>query len=156
MSFKLGEFLASGAANAISGLVSAVGKEFTNKEEKAEALIKAQQVEKELLLGIAEAQLSQDALNRDIIVAEAGSDSWLTRMWRPIAMLTFLSIFPATYMTLMFGGDPTLIGTSLSSIPDKVWLLLTVGIGGYLPLRTIDKAIKNGNGGGLVSTVKSC
>lgn len=150
----LTDIIPAGVAEAFKGIMGPISDMITNKEEKAAMLIKAAEVRQKVSMLVVEKEQENDALRRDVIVAEAKSESWITRTWRPITMMTFVSIFPATYLTLMFGGDPTMIGTSLSAIPDKVWLLLTVGLGGYIPLRSLDKAIKNGNGDGLVSAVK--
>ena len=150
----VGDIISPAVAEAFQGIMKPISDMITNKEEKAAMLIKAAEVRKDVNMMMMQVEQENDALRRDIIVAEAKSESWLTRTWRPIAMITFISIFPATYATLMFGGDPTLIGKALATIPDKVWVLITVGIGGYIPMRSFEKAAKNGNGNGLVGAVK--
>lgn len=70
---------------------------------------------------------------KDIIVAEAKSDSWLTRSWRPIVMLGFMAILFMTW----FGYKPDYITDAVLS---KVFQLLQIGIGGYVVGRSVEKA----------------
>ena len=75
----------------------------------------------------------------NIIVAEAQGESWLQRNWRPIIMLLFG--FVVLYATLapLFSAPPV----DMTGVPDKMWTLLTVGIGGYIGGRSVEKGIKN-------------
>lgn len=74
-----------------------------------------------------------------IIVAEAKSESWLTRSWRPITMLWMMAL-----LTLwMFGLSPPNVDPYI----DSFFRLLTVGIGGYVVGRSgmqVAQAWKNG------------
>lgn len=76
---------------------------------------------------------------RDIIVAEAKSESWLTRNWRPIIMLSLTSAVLAYW----FGLTPTDEVTGLSIIPnsivERMYSLVQIGVGGYLAGRSIEK-----------------
>lgn len=65
-----------------------------------------------------------------IITAEAQGQSWLQRTWRPITMLTFLALVVAD----SFG----LLAFRLS---DEAWLLLQIGLGGYVAGRSAEKII---------------
>lgn len=78
---------------------------------------------------------------RDIIVAEAKSDSWMARNWRPITMLTFVFIIANNYilypyMSLFWAAAPTL------ELPDFMWELLKIGLGGYVVGRSGEKIMK--------------
>ena len=66
-----------------------------------------------------------------IIHAEAVSDHWLAANWRPITMLVFLAL--AT-------GDA--LGWLPNPLRDEAWVLLQLGIGGYLFGRSIEKGVK--------------
>jgi len=73
-----------------------------------------------------------------VITAEAQGSSWMQRNWRPITMLSFVAIMLnnfvlAPYATAFGAHIPTL------TIPDPMWGLLTVGIGGYIGARTVEK-----------------
>lgn len=74
----------------------------------------------------AEAEISQ--ARAAVITAEASSSHWVTATWRPITMLTFLVLIVAA----QFGFT--------QPIPEQMWPLLTLGIGGYVGGRTVEKA----------------
>lgn len=65
-----------------------------------------------------------------IIVAEAQGQSWLQRSWRPITMLTFLVLVVCD----SFG----LLAFRLAS---EAWLLLQIGLGGYVVGRSAEKIV---------------
>jgi hypothetical protein len=65
---------------------------------------------------------------QDIIKAEATSQSWLTRSWRPITMLTFLALVVADSM-----------GWLHSPLAPQAWTLLQIGLGGYTIGRSLEK-----------------
>ena len=84
-----------------------------------------------------QAQLTIEALNYEkevlkakasVIQAEAQGQSWLQRSWRPITMLTFLVLVVCD----AFG----LLAFRLS---DQAWLLLQIGLGGYVVGRSVEK-----------------
>lgn len=74
-----------------------------------------------------------------VLVAEASSESWLTRMWRPIIML----MFGAMLLSYWFGYSPPNIHGPMSPIMAEIFDLLKIGIGGYIGGRTIEKIIGN-------------
>jgi len=63
-----------------------------------------------------------------IIHAEASSKHWLTANWRPITMLTFLALAV---------GDS--MGWLSSPLRDEAWMLLQIGLSGYLISRSGEK-----------------
>lgn len=78
---------------------------------------------------------------KEIIVAEAQSESWIARNWRPLVMLMFGSIvlnnyiiYP--YLGLFWAEAPML------DVPPDLWSLLKIGIGGYVVGRSGEKIIK--------------
>ena len=86
-------------------------------ELQVEAFNKAEEYESQLL----------DA-KKTIITAEAQSQSWIARNWRPITMLTFL--------VLVVGDSLGLLATPLAS---EAWTLLQLGLGGYVVGRSTEK-----------------
>lgn len=78
-----------------------------------------------------------------IIRAEAGSESWLTRSWRPITMLAFVGLLFLRW----FGFTPdNLSEAEVMSVFD----IVKIGIGGYVVSRGVEKSVstwKNGNNG---------
>ena len=79
---------------------------------------------------------------RDIITAEAKSQSSLARNWRPITMLVFVLIILNNYLIYpyiqLFGGTAVQL-----PIPPDMWDLLKLGIGGYIAGRSVEKGIES-------------
>jgi hypothetical protein len=63
-----------------------------------------------------------------IVSAEAGGASWLQRNWRPIPMLSFLGLVIADAF-----------GMLAFRLADQAWLLLQIGLGGYVVGRSVEK-----------------
>lgn len=78
-----------------------------------------------------------------IIVAEAEGKSWIQRSWRPMTMLTFVFIIFNNYVlvpyAVAFTGGMELSQVPMLDIPPGMWGLLTVGIGGYIGGRSMEK-----------------
>lgn len=130
-------------AGPVKGLVGAVGNIIddlhTSGEEKAAAHLKLKQLEAMTLLSLTEAGQTLVNAQRDVLVAEA-KGGWLQKSWRPITMLVFVFIIFNNYVLVpyiaAFGAAvPTLV------IPNGMWALLNVGIGGYITSRGIEKVV---------------
>ena len=76
-----------------------------------------------------------------VIVAEAQSKSWLTRMWRPILMLSFTAIIVNNYILAPYLGLLFDVSVILE-IPEQMWGLLKLGVSGYVVGRTVEKGIE--------------
>ena len=64
----------------------------------------------------------------NLIAAEAQGASWLQRNWRPITMLSFLGLVVADAFGLL-----------AFRLADQAWLLLQIGLGGYVVGRSVEK-----------------
>lgn len=77
-----------------------------------------------------------------IIVAEAQSESWIARNWRPLIMLLFGVILLNNYILVpwlkTFG-----LPVAMMDIPPNMWHLLELGMGGYIISRGFEKVTKN-------------
>ena len=91
------------------------------------------------------AMLTMDAKELEgavqIITAEANSQSWLARNWRPMVMIMFASIIANNYilypyMQAIFGW-----GVELETPPD-LWALMKIGLGGYIVGRSAEQGLK--------------
>ncbi len=71
-----------------------------------------------------------------IIVAEAGGQSWLQRNWRPILMLTFTYVVAHNYIVA------PLFSLTRLDVPPDMWELLKLGTGGYIIGRSVEKSVK--------------
>ena len=76
-----------------------------------------------------------------IIITEAKSDSWLTKSWRPVVMLSLA----ASVLAYWFGLTPTDSSTGLSTIPleivNRMFSLVQLGVGGYIASRGAEKIV---------------
>ena len=96
-----------------------------------------------------DAQLLQSATN--IIMAEAQGGSWLQRNWRPILMLVIIAIVANNYLIYpylsLFWEDAPLL-----DLPDQLWGLMKIGVGGYVISRGVEKSVKSyANGSSIES-----
>lgn len=74
------------------------------------------------------------AAQSGIVTAEANSDSWIAKSWRPILMLTFGALIVARW----FGwAAPNLTETEYI----KLWDIVQLGLGGYVIGRSVEKTV---------------
>ena len=117
----------------ISAGLSIIDKVIPDPVAKAEAQRKLIELQQSGELKQLEAQMS-------VVTAEAKSEHWLTSTWRPITMLTFVAIIANNYiiypyLSLFWSAAPVL------EVPDQLWSLLNIGIGGYILSRGGEKMI---------------
>ena len=125
---------------AIVGLVGKVVDRAIPDSDKAEEL-KAQITLALLNQG---AQEFQGAV--DIIKAEAQGEGVLQRNWRPILMLTIVAIVANNYLIAPYINAMGLTAPMLA-LPERLWDLMTLGVGGYVGGRTVEKAVAAWKGG---------
>lgn len=79
-------------------------------------------------------ELAEFTQRAEIIKAEAQSESWLAKSWRPILMLTFGSLIVARW----FGwAAPNLTEAEYL----KLWDIVELGLGGYVIGRSAEKIV---------------
>lgn len=119
--------------SAITGLIGTIGgvvDEFVTSDEErlqlksAFATVQLQAVEQ--ALAFERAALEAQA---NVLTTEAKSESWITRSWRPIVMLTFTAVI----VLAQFGVGP--------EVSPEMWPLLKLGLGGYVIGRSAEKII---------------
>ena len=127
----MGFDIASVITGALAPIGNIIDELHTSKEEKAAmqiALVNAQ--------GALQNELA--AMQRDIIVAEAQGESSLQRNWRPILMLTIVAIVANNYILFpylrLFWNDAPML-----ELPQHLWSLMQIGVGGYIVGRTGEK-----------------
>lgn len=105
---------------------------------------KRMEIERELNMTLMQnsAQIEQAAAS--VVIAEAKSEHKITATWRPILMLTITAIVAWNYLFsplielavhLMTGNQIPLT----IALPEELWTLLTVGVGGYVVGRSGEK-----------------
>ncbi len=107
----------------------------TSEEEKTLARAKLEAVKNETYKGAIELEKAVLSLKtkqleaqQAVIVAEAGGKSWLQRNWRPITMMVFLVIILLHYL-----------GIVKTDIAPAMWVLMEIGLGGYVVGRSVEK-----------------
>lgn len=143
--------LITGVINSITGLFKPVADLVDNLHTSGE---------EKLVLRNAFAALQGKIIERVIDFAEKLVDaqkaiitaeiqgSWLSANWRPILMLMIIGMIfnnyvMVPYMNAAFGWSVAV------DLPDKLSDMLTVGLGGYVGGRSLEKIIKTVKNGGI-------
>ena len=127
-------------ASIAAALIEKAGEIISKKvEDKDKANEIIAELQKEIL--VSQSRILEEKAS--IILAEARGESWLQRNWRPILMLTVVAIIAnnyliAPYVNAIFGK-----GTApFLELPQKLWDLMTLGVGGYIVGRSGEKIAK--------------
>lgn len=127
-----------GIAEIIAGIIGPVSKilddAFTNDEERAAAQLAFMQMQVQMGAKLLEYETARMEMQQKIITAEATSQSWLTRMWRPITMVTFLMMLVSYWL----GYTPPNITEALVQ---DLFGLIKLGLGGYVIGRSAEKVV---------------
>lgn len=101
---------------------------------------KANDIEKEVKLALLEHTDSLEAMRGKIVLEEAKSANWLTAAWRPLLMMVVILIIACNYLIFPIVRIfyPEMISLEL---PQELWQLLTIGVGGYVVGRSGEKMI---------------
>ena len=115
-----------------------------------------------------QSEMTKAMMNRDsefykasgsIITAEAQGESWMQRNWRPVTMLVFVFIIANNYVlvpyftwisNLLFssGWIDQVVVIPVLEVPEGLWGLLQIGIGGYIGSRGVEKVVQKVQQGG--------
>lgn len=117
----------------ISPVLDIVDKAVTDKDQAAS--IKAE-LTKAL---ITERSTSLDARMK-VVLAEANGESWLQRNWRPLLMLVIVAIVGNNYLLAPYLGAMFGVGLTLP-LPQSLWDLMTLGVGGYIAGQTAERGL---------------
>tara|TARA_A100000171_G_C2081200_1_gene119818 strand:+ start:358 stop:753 length:396 start_codon:yes stop_codon:yes gene_type:complete len=122
--------------SALAPIVGDIVKEaIPDPDKKAEA-------ENKVRLALLENTKQIEASASAIVLAEAKSESWIASSWRPILMLNITAIVSVNY--LIFPLIEVATGNKMMiPLPEELWTLLTVGVGGYVLGRSGEKVAKN-------------
>lgn len=94
--------------------------------------LRRQEIQTQLHLALMQQSGALELAAADIIKAEAKSESWLARNWRPLVMLTFTALIVARWM-----------GYSAPNISEAeilaLWDIVQLGLGGYAIGRSVEK-----------------
>lgn len=88
-------------------------------------------IENQLSLKILEYESKLMEAQASVIRAESTGQSWIQRNWRPVTMLTFLVLVVLDTF-----------GVFHTELNEKAWLLLQIGLGGYVVGRSAEKIVQ--------------
>jgi hypothetical protein len=100
----------------------------TSEEDRAARRAEAAKLQNEALALALALERERLAAQAGLVAAEAGGASWLQRNWRPMTMLSFLGLVVADAFGLL-----------AFRLADQAWLLLQIGLGGYVVGRSVEK-----------------
>lgn len=101
-----------------------------------------QQLVNQLEMAAQEAETKFAQAQSEVVKAEAQGNA-LQRNWRPVLMYLLMGVIVwhmiAVPILATAFGVPALQMVGLALLPEGVWTLLTVGMGGYIGARTWEK-----------------
>ena len=105
-------------------------------------------VESELNMALMQNSAAIEQAAASVILAEAKSEHKITATWRPILMLTITAIVGWNYLAAplvelivrLLAGDAVPLTIPL---PEELWQLLMIGVGGYVVGRSGEKIARN-------------
>ena len=103
----------------------------TSTEEKLTLQNQFQVIQNAITSKLLDLQSQLLSSKTQIITAEANGESKLQRNWRPITMLTFLFLVVCDSFGLL-----------AFRLADEAWVLLQIGLGGYVVGRSVEKVTK--------------
>lgn len=77
----------------------------------------------------------------EIVVAEARGESWVQRSWRPLTMLAFVAVILWQWVGPLFTDQ-------VPTVPNDLYELIKIGLGGYVVGRSAEKVASAWKGGG--------
>ena len=109
---------------------------------------KAADIEREINMVLIGNSAAIEQAAASVILAEAKSEHKITAIWRPVLMMTITAIVAWNILfaqlielaVLVMFGDRIPLSIPL---PDQLWNLLMIGVGGYVVGRSGEKMVKN-------------
>ena len=106
----------------------------TSEEEKLTIKAVLLELQGAIIGRVLDLEKSKLEAQSSIIIAEAKSDGWLTKSWRPITMLTLVATVVAYWMG--WGGQDIPL-----EIVNRMFSLVQLGVGGYVGGRSVEKIV---------------
>ena len=105
-------------------------------------------IEREINMALLGNSAAIEQAAASVILAESKSEHWITATWRPILMLTITAIVGWNFLIAPLIELAVLLSTNdqvpLSiPLPEQLWNLLMIGVGGYVVGRSGEKIAKS-------------
>lgn len=130
--------LISGIGTALNGLFGFKGDQAKTVQEALKVLESVNSTDGQAMTAAA-----------DALSAILTNGSWLERNWRPMFMVVLMVLVLCSF----FGWVPPHLNDTMSPTMQQIWDLLKIGLGGYLPCRTIEKIVQQVNIGSILKTL---
>ena len=82
-------------------------------------------------------------LEQAVVLAEIRSEHWLSYSWRPILMLTLVGFLVLVGLVLpiadLLAGRSVPFNPRWQALPPQFWEFLSIGVGGYIGGRSLEK-----------------
>ena len=109
---------------------------------------KRMEVEREINMALIGNSAAIEQAAASVILAEAKSEHKITAIWRPVLMMTITAIVAWNFLlaplvelaVMIFTRDQIPLSIPL---PEQLWNLLMIGVGGYVVGRSGEKMVKN-------------
>ena len=119
------------ALDSVGGLAKSIRTAITGVDPEKQA-----EIEKMLVEAEGKARQAQT----EIIMAEAQGQSWMQRNWRPLLMMVIIIIVANNFIIYPYMSIFT-DKVKVLDLPDKLWTLMEIGVGGYILGRTAEKTM---------------
>lgn len=129
------KFLTGPIGDLVKGVGGIIDNVSTTTEEKMAAQAKLNEIANAFTLQLASLDTQFAVEQAKVVMSEATSESWLARNWRPILMLTFTYIIAHNFVIAPIFGLGSL------TVPEQMWELLKIGMGGYIFGRSAEKIV---------------
>lgn len=111
----------------------------TSKEEKGQIEIALTEALTGAGVKILDYETKLAEAQSKIIIAEAQGQSWLQRNWRPVTMLTFVSVIAWNYIAAPLVAWAFGASLPVLELPGPLWSTIQIGLGGYIGGRSVEK-----------------
>jgi hypothetical protein len=96
--------------------------------------------------------VAQLEAQKSVLVAEIQGESWAQRNWRPITMLSFVSIVVNNYILFPYLSAFGIMTVRLD-LPPQMWNMIGLGLSGYVVGRSAEKIAKGSGIKGALNKV---
>lgn len=113
-----------------------------SKEEKIKAKTELAKATEGVTLKMFDFLTEQLKAQKEIIMTELKGTKFQSS-WRPLLMYLIIAILFNNYLFAPYLKAFGLVGTPVLHLPDKLWNLLTVGLGGYVVGRSGEAMVRS-------------
>jgi len=130
---SISSILGNPLSDLLKGASDIIGRFVADPDKKIQAQEDILKLQQDFQSKLIDADVEWAKVQAETIEGEEKSESWLARNWRPITMMVFVFIIAFNFIIAQ------LFSLKLLPIPQDMWQLLKLGIGGYILGRSGEK-----------------